>query len=261
VALSSTRHAYAGMADAWAADAALAYGPLARHLVARAPGPMLGAVALDAGAGSGLAGDALRALGARVVAADQEFDMARYGAQSGPAVTADVTALPFRADVFDVVVAAFVVNHLPDPVAGLRELRRVARPGGTVLASTFSTERATAKAAVDEVAAEFGFVQPPWYAEVRRSQLAVGDVTSLERALAAAGFASATVTKECVDVGLAAPEDVVRYRLGMPHLRGFAASLSDEVRTRFVEESVAAVRRVGERFMPSILEVVARVGG
>lgn len=261
MALSSTRHAYAGMADAWAADAALAYGPLARHLVARAPGPVRGAMALDAGAGSGLAGDALRALGARVVAADQEFDMAAYGATAGPVVTADVTALPFRPDVFDVVVAAFVINHLSDPVAGLTELRRVARPGGAVLASTFSAERATAKAAVDDVAAQFGFVQPAWYTEVHRSQLAVGDVTSLERALTAAGFTSATVTQESVDVGLEAPEDVVRYRLGMPQLRGFVASLSDEVRARFVEESVAAVRRVGERFMPSVLEVVALVGG
>jgi ubiquinone/menaquinone biosynthesis C-methylase UbiE len=257
VALSSTRHAYAGMADAWAADAALAYGPLARHLVAQAPQPVRGAFALDAGAGSGLAGAALRELGAHVVAADQEFDMAAYGARSGPAVTADVTALPFRAGVFDLVVAAFVVNHLADPVAGLSELHRVTRPGGAVLASTFSAERATAKAAVDQVAEEFGFVRPGWYTDLRKSQLAVGDVPSLERALSEAGFSAATVTEQTVDVGLAAPEDVVRYRLGMPHLHGFAASLSDDTRMRFVADAVAAVRRVGEGFAPSILEVVA----
>jgi ubiquinone/menaquinone biosynthesis C-methylase UbiE len=245
------------MADAWAADAALAYGPLARHLVARSPVAVRGAAALDAGAGSGLAGDALRALGAHVVAADQEFDMAAYGATAGPAVAADVTALPFRTGAFDIVVAAFVVNHLPDPVAGLSELRRVTRPGGAVLASTFSADRATAKAAVDEVAERFGFVKPPWYAEVQKIQLAVADVISLERALTAAGFAATTVTEEAVDVGLAAPEDVVRYRLGMPHLHRFAASLSDEARRRLIAESVAAVRRVGERFAPSVLEAVA----
>ena len=86
---------YAGLAEVWAADATLAYGPMARHLVARAPFDAAGCrAALDAGAGSGVAGDALRARGARVVAADREFDMASYGAR--PAVTADVTALPFR---------------------------------------------------------------------------------------------------------------------------------------------------------------------
>ena len=140
--------------------------------------------------------------------------MARYAAQSGPAVAADVTALPFRSDVFDVVVAAFVVNHLPDPVAGLSELRRVTRPGGAVLASTFSADRATAKAAVDEVAAEFGFVRPPWYTEVQKRQLAVGDADSLERAVTAAGFAAASITEESVDVGLASPDDVVRTGWG-----------------------------------------------
>ena len=44
---------YAGMATAWADGAALAYGPLARHLVDKAPFPLDGALALDAGAGSG----------------------------------------------------------------------------------------------------------------------------------------------------------------------------------------------------------------
>ena len=106
-----------------------------------------------------MAGEALRAQGAHVVAADREFDMARPTAP-GPAVTADVTALPFRDRAFDVVVAAFVVNHLPDPVAGLTELRRVTRRGGAVLASTFSVDRAAAKGAVDEVAAAYGFVAP-----------------------------------------------------------------------------------------------------
>src|SRR3954447_17181851 len=104
------------MAGGWATGAALAYGPLAAHLVAQAPFPLDGTVALDAGAGSGVAGDALRAGGAHVVTADREFDMAAYGARAGPAVTADVTALPFKAGSFDVVAAAFVVNHLSDPV-------------------------------------------------------------------------------------------------------------------------------------------------
>jgi SAM-dependent methyltransferase len=248
---------YAGMAQAWADAAALVYGPLARHLVARLPGPVRGRFALDAGAGSGVAGDALRALGARVVAADREFDMAAYGARAGPAVTADVTALPFRPGSFEVVVAAFVVNHLPDPVAGLTELRRVARAGGAVLASTFGVERAAAKAVVDEVAKAYGFVVPGWYTELHACADAIGDAASLDRALAAAGFTERTVIEEPVDVGLTEPEDVVRYRLGMPHLHHFAAGLADEERAAFVADAVEAVRRTGERFEPIVVEAVA----
>ena len=46
--------------------------------------------------------------------------------------TADATRLPFDADAFDVVHAHQVLQHVPDPVGVLRELRRVTRPGGLV---------------------------------------------------------------------------------------------------------------------------------
>jgi len=249
---------YAGLADVWATDATLAYGPLARHLVARAPLDLVGARALDAGAGPGAAGDALRARGAHVVAADREFDMAAYGAAYGarPAVTADVTALPFRGACFDVVVAAFVVNHLPDPVAGLAELRRVNTSEGAVLVSTFSIDRAAAKGAVDEVAAGYGFVAPEWYAELQASATAVGGAAQLERAVAAAGFDHCTVSEEPVDVGLG-EADVVRYRLAVPHLHHFVSTLADADRAALVAEAVEAVRRTGERFAPVVIEAVA----
>ena len=248
---------YAGLADTWATDASLAYGPMARHLVARSPFDLLGARALDAGAGSGVAGDALRACGARVVAADREFDMASYGAR--PAVTADVVALPFRDGSFDVVVAAFVVNHLPDPVAGLSELRRVTRPGGAVLVSTFSIDRAAAKGAVDGTAAAYGFVPPDWYADLQVYANAIGGTAAVERVLDAAGFGRWSVTEGPVDVGLVDAADVVRYRIAVPHLHAFVGSLSADTRASFVAEAVEAVRRTDERFAPVVVEAVALV--
>lgn len=45
---------------------------------------------------------------------------------------ADVYRLPFADASFDVVHAHQVLQHLVDPVAALREMRRVVRPGGTV---------------------------------------------------------------------------------------------------------------------------------
>src|ERR1700759_693354 len=42
--------------------------------------------------------------------------------------------LPFAAGTFDAALAQLVVHFMADPVQGLREMRRVARPGGTVAA-------------------------------------------------------------------------------------------------------------------------------
>lgn len=47
---------------------------------------------------------------------------------------ADVHALPFADDSFDVVHAHQVLQHVGDPVQALREMRRVTRPGGIVAA-------------------------------------------------------------------------------------------------------------------------------
>ena len=47
---------------------------------------------------------------------------------------ADVYTLPYPDDSFDVVHAHQVLQHLTDPVAALREMRRVCRPGGVVAA-------------------------------------------------------------------------------------------------------------------------------
>ena len=44
----------------------------------------------------------------------------------------DAFALPFEDGAFDVVHAHQVLQHVHDPVAALKEMRRVVRPGGTV---------------------------------------------------------------------------------------------------------------------------------
>ena len=50
--------------------------------------------------------------------------------------SADLTRLPYPPELFDAIVCGWVIEHLPDPRPGLRELARVLRPGGKLLLMT-----------------------------------------------------------------------------------------------------------------------------
>ena len=99
---------------------------------------------LDVGCGPGTITVDLARLVApgRVTALDpspQALAATRQLAREAGVTTVDVTpgdvfALPFDADTFDVVHTHQVLQHVGDPVAALREMVRVTRPGGLVAA-------------------------------------------------------------------------------------------------------------------------------
>jgi SAM-dependent methyltransferase len=250
--------AYAGGASLWASDAAPAYGPMAAHLLAAYPLDPSGRRVLDAGAGSGVVGDQLRSRGAVVTSADLEPDMVAHLATKGPAVLADARWLPFPPDRFDLTVAAFVLNHVPDPAAGLAELGRVTAAGGWVLASVFGNDRAPAKVAVDAVAARYGFVTPGWYADQQRFAAAIGTVEAMTEAARRAGLTTVLVDERMVDVRLTTAEEVVRYRCALPQLRAFVAGLDPGRRAGFLASAAAAVAATGALFRPVVIRLVAQ---
>jgi SAM-dependent methyltransferase len=57
----------------------------------------------------------------------------RLGGDRVTFASADLTKLPYRTAAFDAVVCGWVLEHLPDPRPGLRELARVLQPGGKLL--------------------------------------------------------------------------------------------------------------------------------
>jgi len=93
---------------------------------------------LDAGCGMGeLAGRVQRELRAVVAAVDVSPRMVELTRARGvDAQVADIQELPFDAASFDCVAANWVLHHVPDLDRGIRELARVLRPGGRLVAAT-----------------------------------------------------------------------------------------------------------------------------
>jgi ubiquinone/menaquinone biosynthesis C-methylase UbiE len=95
--------------------------------------------ALDVGCGPGaLTAELVRRLGADHVAAvdpSKPFVAAAQARHPGVDVRqASAEALPFEDDAFDAALAQLVVHFMSDPVGGIREMARVTRAGGPVVA-------------------------------------------------------------------------------------------------------------------------------
>jgi ubiquinone/menaquinone biosynthesis C-methylase UbiE len=252
------RAGYEAAAPAWADGPGPLYTQLAQVLVAAAPVPLAGAVVLDLGAGTGAAGWVALAAGARqVVAADLSLGMLRQARDRGapaPAstaawdpVAADAVALPFRDHGFDLVLAAFCLNHLNSLAAGLAEARRV---GAAIAASTFAPGwDHPAKGAVDKVLRSFGYQPPAWYACLSPGSRA-GDPAALAEHAAAAGFTDVQVRTADVRTALVTAAELASWRLGLAQVAPFLRSLARSDR--------AAVRHAAER---AVAEAIGRSNG
>ena len=252
---AGVRAGYEAAAQDWADGPGPMYAQLARVLVAAAPVPLVGCLVLDLGAGAGVAGRAALAAGARrVVAVDLSEGMLRHG-DGGRPVAADAVALPFRDGSFDLVVAAFCLNHLGSLPAGLTEIRRV---GAAMAASMFAPGWThPAKDAVDDAVRSFGYRPPAWHTTLAPGS-GVSDLEVLARCAAAAGFTRVQTNVATVPTGLATPAELVSWRLGMAHIAPFMRSLDAPGRAavrRAAEQAVAVAAGTGP-MVPLVVSMV-----
>jgi SAM-dependent methyltransferase len=98
---------------------------------------LVGGDVLDVACGTGY-GSRLLARHARVSGVDRDEEaVAKADPRStGTFVVAEVPPIPFPTDAFDFVVSFETVEHIANAIDFVREIRRVLRPGGTMLMST-----------------------------------------------------------------------------------------------------------------------------
>lgn len=253
--------AYSATGASWQTGPGRIYDRLADELAARCPIPLSGATVIDVGAGTGAATRAAQRLGAATVAVDLAIGMLEAGSDaSTPAVVGDALALPFTSGAFDVALAAFSLNHLTDPTAGLRETTRVVRRGGAVLAAAYAVDDThPVKAAVDAAAEPRGWTVPEWMGGIQRD--AAPRLATVARAMAAANQAGC---REAVAEHVLVPfpeldaADLVAWRLGMPHLASFMEQLPSGERAAL---AVDAMDRLGDppMLVRSVIVLIARV--
>lgn len=132
---------YSGAAGAYQRIWAGVLHPVSRQLLGRLPLADARLV-LDVGTGVGTLLPTLREAAPRatVVGIDRSAGMVGRAPEGFPTVVGDAARLPFADGSVDVAVLAFMLFHLPDPAAGLREVRRVLVAGGAVGVATWGTD-------------------------------------------------------------------------------------------------------------------------
>jgi hypothetical protein len=157
-------------------------------------------------------------------------------------------------------VDAFELNHLTELVAGLRELARVTRPGGAVLATVYAaTSGSPARDRVDEIAVAHGFRWPRWYLTVKQEAAPqLENPRRMAAAARAAGLVDVDAHEYAADVGIERAEDLVAYRFGQAHCRPWLNGLDPAERERVRAAAVAAAAPVMQPYRPRVVRLVAR---
>jgi SAM-dependent methyltransferase len=148
--------------DGWASHETN-HSPLFRAMM-EATGIGPGTSVLDIGCGAGHSTALIDQAGASVVGVDASHGMIEYAEATFSGVdfrVGGLEALAFGDDEFDVVFAANSVQYAGDLGVALRELKRVCKPGGSIVAGLFGPPEAVSYKPVLDALGQFMPKPPP----------------------------------------------------------------------------------------------------
>lgn len=159
-----------------------------------AAGVGAGTRVLDVGTGPGVVAAGAVRRRAEVSAIDADPGMAETAERNVPGVDVRIAVLPetpFGDETFDGVVGNFVINHVGEPGAALKELQRVLRPGGRLALTCWRMPGTGALAVVRDAMEVVGV---PWPEDIPVTPfMEYGEPEAFRELVAGAGFEDAVV--------------------------------------------------------------------
>lgn len=166
----------------------------------------------------------------------------------------DAQAMDLADESFDGVLCRWGFMLMPDPLASLRECKRVLVPGGRLVFAVFTGPEENPFASLPgRILTEWGFLPKPtdgWHPGI----LALADRTRLLTLIDRAAFASVQIEPVDMTWTFVDADDYWAFLVDLTALGPLVRSLPEETRTRFrsaIDEAVARFSSGGQIALPS----------